>query len=147
MNLLTLCICCHLCFANCSTVCQNTPIIHTKMSDKKKLSNINIVYYYMAMPQKDCKLPNCRPLSRFSHLGQHLDQSHLEVKKFQTKTQNINHFLLEKKNGSAKMNEEKKSNWHEQTLANLSFPAVRKQNVSWYKPVTLNELKFSCFHR
>ena len=41
--------------------------------------------------------------------------------------------------------DEKKSKEDEQTLEELKTAHHHLQNVSWYKPVTLNELNCSCF--
>ena len=88
------------------------------------------------------------PPSRFSHLDRYLDRWCFEVKKLQTKMQN--HWLFSSNNiyfcKCQKFYKKKKSKEDEQTLEELNLAiAVRKQNFSYYKPVTLNELNCSCF--
>ena len=115
-----------------------------------------MVNYYLALSHKDWELPNSWiwigwnaywPRSRFSHLDRHLDRWCFEVKKLQTKIQNIDCFHLTIFiSVSAKKLMRKKSKEDEKTWKNLiRLIAVRKQNVSQYKPVTLNELNCSCF--
>jgi len=89
--------------------------------------------------------------SRFSHLDRHLDRLHSAEKKSQTKMQN---YWLFSSNNIYSWRCQKawweKSKEDEQTLAELfqvQLIAGRKQTVSLYKPVTLNELIFLVCHK
>ena len=88
------------------------------------------------------------PRSRFSHLDRQLDRKCFEVKKLQTKMQN--HWLFSSNNiyfcKWQKADEKKKVEKTSKIWKNeIRLVAVRKRNVSWYKPVTLNELSCSYF--
>ena len=87
--------------------------------------------------------------SRFSHLDWHLDRWCFE-EKLQTKMQDLRLFssnnifisvstrkLMRKK---VKRTRKLRKNW-------IRLITARKQNVSYYKPVTLNKLNCSCFCR
>ena len=95
---------------------------------------ININIYYMALSHKDWELPNSfpsRPASRsVMFWSEKVDCFHLTI----SISVSGKKLMRKKVKRTSKI-------WKNESRLVI----VRKQNVSWYKPVTLNKFKYSCF--
>ena len=88
------------------------------------------------------------PRSRFSNLDRHLDGNVLKWKscKLKCKITDCFYQTIFISVSGKKAEEKKKVKRPSKIWKNeIRLIVIRKQNVSWYKPVTLNELNCSCF--